>query len=94
VASITWYELARLAEKRRISTPMPLRAWLDALASNIETIAITPAIAVTAASLPGSFGGDPADRIIYATAIELGCQLVTKDRKMRAHRTPNRITIW
>ncbi|MGH9920781.1 MAG: PIN domain-containing protein, partial [Nitrososphaerales archaeon] len=38
--------------------------------------------------------GDPADRIIYATAVENGWQLVTKDDRLRDHRHPRQITLW
>jgi PIN domain nuclease of toxin-antitoxin system len=38
--------------------------------------------AVSAARLPG-FHGDPADRLIYATARELGVSLVSKDSKIQ-----------
>jgi PIN domain nuclease of toxin-antitoxin system len=34
-------------------------------------------------SLPSSFPGDPADRLVYATAVEHGCLLVTKDHRQR-----------
>ena len=57
-------------------------------------IGLTPAIADTAVSLPPSFPSDPADRVIYATAIEHGWQLVTKDDRLRSHPHPRRLTLW
>lgn len=53
-----------------------------------------PAIAATALSLPSSFPGDPADRLIYATAIENGWPLVTKDQGLRKHRHPHPVAVW
>lgn len=94
VADITWYELAWLAQHGRITVTIPVRSWLSTLAEGVQTIRITPAIADTAASLPGSFPGDPADRLIYASTIETGRQLVTKDRRLRDHPQPRRITLW
>jgi len=94
VAAITWYELAWLARNERITLATPVRAWLDGLASGIRTIDASPAIADTATALPASFPGDPADRLIYATAIEHGLRLVTKDRRLRGHRHPRPITLW
>jgi PIN domain nuclease of toxin-antitoxin system len=94
VASITWYELAWLAQHGRISAPIPVRSWLEALADQVRTVTTTPAIAATAVSLSASFSGDPADRLIYATAIECGWQLVTKDERMRRHKHPRKITVW
>lgn len=55
---------------------------------------LTPAIAATAVGLPARFPRDPADRIIYATAIENGWQLITKDRRMRSHRHPRSLAVW
>ena len=94
VAAITWFELAWLARHERIVLTVPVQAWLERLATNLATVNVTPAIADTAASLPPSFPGDPADRLIYATAVEHGCQLVTKDRKLRDHRHTRTIAIW
>ena len=94
VASITWFELAWLAEHGRIGLGIPLRSWLEELAAGVRTVPTTPAIAATAVGLPESFPGDPADRIIYATAVEHGWQLVTKDQRLRRHRHPRSVTVW
>ena len=94
VAAVSWFELARLAKNERIVVAIPIRSWLEQLAAQVRTLPLTPAIAETAVSLPSSFPGDPADRLIYATAIEHGLQLVTKDRRMRAHRHPRAVALW
>jgi PIN domain len=61
--------------------------------TDIRTVPITPPIAATTVELPEAFPGDPADRMIYATAIERGWELVTKDRRLRDHRHPRPVTI-
>jgi PIN domain nuclease of toxin-antitoxin system len=94
VAAITWFELAWLATHERIILTIPLRSWLERLADGVQTLGVTPAIAATAVSLPSSFPGDPVDRLIYATAVEHGCPLVTKDRRLRGHRHPRPVTVW
>jgi PIN domain nuclease of toxin-antitoxin system len=94
VAAISWYELSWLARHERIRLTVPVRSWLEQLAAGVRTVGITPAIADTATRLPASFPGDPADRLIYATAIERGWSLVTKDRRLRDHRHPQPVTIW
>jgi len=94
VAAISWYELAWLAKHERIVVNIPIRSWLQGLATQLRTIGIGPAIADTAAALPSSFPDDPADRLIYATAIEHGLGLVTKDRSIRDHDRPRSLTIW
>ena len=79
VCAISWFELAWLADHERIGLTIPIRSWLERLAALVRTAPITPAIATTAISLPTSFPGDPADRLIYATAIEHGLPVVTQD---------------
>lgn len=94
VAAISWFELAWLAENERIVVTIPVGSWLERLSTQLRTFPLTPAVAATAVSLPSSFPGDPADRLIYATAIEQGCRLVTKDGKLRAHRHPRPLALW
>jgi PIN domain nuclease of toxin-antitoxin system len=60
----------------------------------VRTIPLTPAIAEAAVSLPRDFPADLADRLIYATAVELGVRLVTKDRRLRDHPHPRAIALW
>jgi PIN domain nuclease of toxin-antitoxin system len=94
VSAITWFELAWLAAHERIIVTIPVRSWLERLAEGLQTLGVTPAIATTAVALPSSFPGDPADRLVYATAVEHGCLLVTKDHRLRRHRHPRPLTIW
>jgi PIN domain nuclease of toxin-antitoxin system len=94
VADISWFELAWLARHERIRLSIPLNSWLERLAAEVRTLPVTPAIAHTAVNLPSSFPGDPADRLIYATAIEHGYGLVTKDRRMLDHEHPRPVAIW
>ena len=94
IADITWFELAWLARHERIVVTIPIAAWLGRLATQVRTVAVTPAIANTAVALPSSFPGDPADRLIYATAIENGWLLVTKDLRLREHRHPHPVAVW
>ena len=94
VASITWFELAWLATRGRIATPIPVMSWLEQLTERVRTVGINARIAATAVALPGSFPGDPADRLIYATAIERGWPLVTRDDRMRSHPHPRQVVVW
>ena len=43
-------------------------------------------------SLAEGFPGDPADRLIYATATEHGLPLVTMDAKLRSR--PGSVAVW
>ena len=46
----------------------------------LSLIPLTPEIAVESTRLPGSLHGDPADRILVATARNVGARLMTRDR--------------
>ncbi len=94
VASISWFELAWLAAHERIALSIPISAWLEGLSRQVRTVGTTLAIAVSAVSLPSSFPGDPADRLIYATAVEHSWSLVTKDQRLRDHPHPRPIAVW
>lgn len=94
VAAISWWELAWLVTHGRVAVRIPLATWLGRLAREVRTAPITPAIAAAAAELPESFPSDPADRLIYATAVEHGWQLVTKDRHIRNHDRAGAVAIW
>lgn len=94
VADITWFELAWLATHGRISLSIPLSTWLRRLAADVRTIPVTPSIASTAVDLPASFPSDPADRLIYATAIDQGWRLITKDERLHAYPSPHPVTLW
>lgn len=94
VASISWFELAWLARHERIVVSMPVRSWLERLAASVRTVPVSPAIADSAVSLAGGFPGDPADRLIFATAVEHGWPLATKDRRLREHVHPRNPTVW
>lgn len=94
VSAISWYELAWLAHHERITLDVPVHTWLAALSRDVRTAPISPAVADAAAGLPSTFPGDPADRLIYATAVEQGWTLVTKDRRLRAHRHARPVTCW
>ena len=94
VADVTWFELAWLAQRGRIGTTVPVATWLERLSGLVRSQPITPAIATRAAALPASFPRDPADRLIYATAIENGWMLITKDEQLRAYAQPAVETVW
>ena len=94
VSDITWFELAWLAQRGRISVSRPLERWLTDLSQHVRSIPLTPRIAAAAASLAASFPADPADRVIYATALEHGWALVTGDERLRLLGANHVITIW
>ena len=85
IPAICCLEVATLAARNRIALDRPTLQWLhDALALPlIDLLPITPAVAVKAVELPALFPGDPADRLVAATAILESALLITKDERMR-----------
>ena len=93
VASVSCFEVAAAAAKGRISLDRGALDWLhQAIAlPRLELLPLTPAIAVKATEL-GRFHGDPADRLIVATALLESAPLVTRDRRIRKYQAV--VTIW
>jgi PIN domain nuclease of toxin-antitoxin system len=94
VCTISCYEVAVLARRGRIDLDRSVAEWVGLALTDegVETLPLTPAVAVAAASLDERFPGDSADRIIYATARAQQAQLATKDAAIR--RFDRRTTIW
>lgn len=94
MSAVSCLEVATLARRRRIGLDRTPANWVAAALGGraIEASAVTPEIAVAAGSLPDDFPGDPADRIIYATAIAAGAALVTRDATIG--RFDRRRTVW
>ena len=87
VCTISAWEVATLVERGRIALDRDVRTWIDqALArERVHPLPLTVDVAIDAVLLPrDGFGGDPADRIIYATAARSESPIVTRDERMRA----------
>lgn len=84
VSPMTAWELGMLAAKGRLPLPMPVKTWIDRVMKTGEMRWTDLSVDVLLASntLPGEVHGDPADRIIIATAREYGFRVVTRDRKI------------
>ncbi len=84
VSAITPGEIAMLVAKHKLTFSCDVLAWLDEALRQpgITLTPLTPAIAVDSVRLPGTLHGDPADRIIVATARHLRATLVTADAKL------------
>lgn len=85
ISAISFCELAFLALRGRIAIKAAsIRVWRsEVLNAGIKEIPVTGETAITAMELT-DFHGDPADRLITATAIRHGAVLVTSDRKILA----------
>lgn len=82
VSAISVWEVAMLEAKGRISLSRPVEDWVRSAlrAPGTRLLPLTPEIAIESTRLPGSAHGDPADRILIASARVLGGRLATRDR--------------
>lgn len=95
VSTLSAWELATLTVRGRISLDREVAGWVrQALAhERVEALAPSHEVAVAAGLLDARrFPGDPADRLIYATARTAKARLVTRDTAIRAF-DPG-LTIW
>ena len=82
VATISFWEVAMLIDKQRLTMQTILADWrFELLQAGLLEIPLRGTTAIHAAQLP-LFHGDPADRMIVATAIENGATLMTADEKI------------
>lgn len=87
VSAISMWEIAMLVEKNRITLSKEPLQWIEEAikAPGVQVVGLTPAIAVGSTLLPGKPHGDPADRILMATARSVGARLVTRDRQILSY---------
>jgi PIN domain nuclease of toxin-antitoxin system len=87
ISPISWWEVGMLVRDGRIALDRPLGHWITAVMDDDRSMAATlsPVAAAWAGQMPaGAFPGDPADRLLYATARDLRVPLVTKDGRLQA----------
>ena len=82
VSAISCFEVAWLEKHSRIKLPTSRNTWFQKalVGSGITLIPISAEIAWAAVDLQ-EHHSDPQDRIIIATAITLGCKLMSADQK-------------
>jgi len=84
ISVISVWEIALLEAKGRVRINMDCLEWVrEALKTpGLSLVPLTPEIAVDSTRLPGEVHGDPADRILLATARNLGARLLTRDQAL------------
>jgi PIN domain nuclease of toxin-antitoxin system len=87
VSAISVWEVGMLATKKRIQLQQDVLQWTQTAlkAPGTQLIPLLPEIAIESTRLPGEFHGDPADRIIVATARHAGLTCLTRDGKIGAY---------
>ena len=93
LAAISLWEAQMLHARQRLQLPISLGDWLQraAAAAVVTVLPLDGSVVVSLDSLPGSFHGDPADRLIVATARTHRLPLATRDVRIRRSRT---VRLW
>ena len=101
VPAVSLYEAANMVVRGRMELDRPLEPWMeDATTAPYAVAEITAEVAIAAAALEHEgFHGDPADRMVYATARVLDLPLLTADASIRAFdrslpRSRGRRVVW
>ncbi|MBD05511.1 MAG: PIN domain nuclease [Gemmatimonadetes bacterium] len=94
VSVISLWEVGMLEAHKRISLTVDVETWTrQALSSpGLSLAPLTPDIALASSRLPGEIHGDPADRMLIATARSLGATLVTRDRRILEYSQAGHVT--
>ena len=84
IAAISLWEVGMLEKKGRIVFDVNCYVWIQQALSapGVSLLPLSPEIALDSTRLPGVFHGDPADRILVATARRDETKLVTADQKI------------
>lgn len=93
LSAISLWEIQVLHAKRRFELPLPFAEWL-ARAADDRVISVLPLgvdVVFALDTLPALFHGDPADRLIVATARAHAMPLATHDAAIRRSRAAK---IW
>jgi PIN domain nuclease of toxin-antitoxin system len=93
-SAISVFEIATAVRRGRLVLTAALDQWLEdlRLLPELRIEPVNADIARLAGKFDDSTPGDPADRIIAATAISLRCRLVTADERLRRLRDVE--TVW
>jgi PIN domain nuclease of toxin-antitoxin system len=93
LSAISLWEAQMLHSRKRVTLPLPFAPWIaEATAlSIVNVVPLDAEVAVALDELPAGFHGDPADRLIAATARCKRLPLATYDKALRRSRS---IEIW
>lgn len=93
LSAISLWEVQMLHSFGRVQLDRPFETWLiEATAPDIvQVLPLDVPVALALDNLPASFHGDPADRIIAATARAYDLPLMTRDRAIRRSRA---VRLW
>ena len=84
ISPITAWEIAMLTSRGRLQLLIRPERWFSNLfeVPGVRLADLSPDVLIASCYLPGKPPKDPTDRIIAATARELGATLITRDRAL------------
>jgi PIN domain nuclease of toxin-antitoxin system len=84
ISPISAWEIGQLVSRSRVQLLIAPHRWFARLfeAQGVHLAEMSPDILIASSFLPGKPPRDPADRIIAATARDLGATLITRDRAL------------
>ena len=87
LSAFSAWEIGMLVAKGRLTLERDPLTWFRIAAArfDLEVLVPTPSILVAASFLPEPMHGDPADRILIATARENDLTIITRDRAILAY---------
>ena len=93
LSAISLWEAQMLHARRRLDLPVPFPDWLRRAAAHdvVTVLPIDVEVVLSLDGLPRTFPGDPADRLIVATARAHDLPLATRDARIRRSRA---VKIW
>lgn len=91
LAAVSLWEAQMLYAKRRLVLDRPFDIWIRDAVAAIEVVPLDVEVVIALDGLPTIFHGDPADRLIVATARAYRLPLATHDQRIRKSRT---IRLW
>lgn len=93
ISAISLWEVQMLHAKGRLELPLAFADWLEQAADErmLGVLPLDLAVLLALDSLPRSFHGDPADRLIVATARSRRIPLASHDATIRRSRA---VTLW
>lgn len=99
ISPLSCWEITTLERQGKIGLDRDPLEWTEALfrTPRVESATLTPTAAAWAGALDGDrFHGDPIDRLLCATAMDLRVPLVTKDARLAAFARTERTVevIW
>lgn len=85
LSAVSVWEIAMLVDKGAIELDLPIDGWVERFLSRpgLEAVSLHHRAAALAYNLHHLEHRDPADRLLIASAIDVGCPLVTHDDRIR-----------